>query len=698
MDTQALTIIIYSVAVLGVLAPLEWGAGSSGQRPDPKPPCDEQFRAAVEKYLSSTGLCTTAHDCFEALWEAVREASVACCAWVEGTLAPEFRVRASRSDGATHSSALPALLMSDHVRRSLGAISSVVCDPLPPLDNLGAAADELSALAVIPMVSGGDLLGSLVFATREPGGFGEARLHYLRTLTSVFAGGCERALLRDRLAQAEGRYGELVNATPTFLVAIDPEGTVVLFNRSLELATGQRERDVLGRDGSRCLSHLADDVDLHAMLLRELLKPTLPTVRARLTTANHRELVVDWRVTRLCHGNGDPFMVVAVGADATVNARLETELVHLERLATAGQLLAGTAHELNNPLAAVVGFAELLQQFRTDERCRDYLDKLHSQAQRARRIVQNLLTFAREQPADHEPTSVHELVSQTLELVRYQMEVKNVTFRVSISPELPRVLGNPHELQQVLVNLLTNARDALGEVGGGEVEVSAQVDGGAMRLVVGDGGPGIRDDLLATLFEPFVTSKPQGAGTGLGLSISQGIIQQHNGTISARNRPRGGAEFTITLPIAEGTSRGTVRDPGKPAAPGSRDRDVCGHRVLVVDDEEMLRALVADVLSEEGYAVDQASNGDEALELAAQNEYGAVICDLKMPGLSGEVIYDRLCELRPGLAQRVIFATGDTSGQACEGLLSRAGDKLLHKPFSIAQLVDLTSQVVACLD
>ena len=152
------------------------------------------------------------------------------------------------------------------------------------------------------------------------------------------------------------------------------------------------------------------------------------------------------------------------------------------------------------------------------------------------------------------------------------------------------------------------------------LQVRQQVDEQPFLLFdITDTGIGMTAEQMSRLFQEFTqaddsTTRRYG-GTGLGLSISQGIIQQHNGTISARNRPRGGAEFTITLPIAEGTSRGTVRDPGKPAAPGSRDRDVCGHRVLVVDDEEMLRALVADVLSEEGYAVDQASNGDEALEL-----------------------------------------------------------------------------------
>ncbi len=692
MDITAIIAIICSVVLFAVLAPLGWHGGGSATRSVRRP---QHLQAALADYLTTTGVMTDARECFDSLWAAAREAGVCCCAWVEGSLAPEFRVQASRVDEAVPADALSALLMSEQVRCSLGSLTPVVQETSHAA---AGSTGHVGTILVAPLVSGGGLMGSLVMATWSGTELSPDCRCFLVTLAGVFAGHCEREALRTRSELARRGSRELIDAVPTLLVGIDAEGCVALFNRGAEMATGLRAADVLGRDGSRCLGRLADEVDLHGMLTREILRPAAPTVRTRLTGPGHKETVVDWHIRRLCDGNGEPMLALAAGVDVTTNARLETELVHLERLATAGQLLAGTAHELNNPLAAVVGFSELLQQFRTDDRCRDYLDKLNSQAQRARRIVGNLLTFAREQPADHQAISPHELVSQTLELVRYQMEVKNVTFRVSVAPELPGILGNPHELQQVLVNLLTNASDALAEVGGGEVDVSADVEGHLVRLVVGDSGPGIRGDLLGSLFEPFVTSKPQGAGTGLGLSISQGIIQQHKGTITARNRDGGGAEFTITLPVEEGMSPGTVRHSGKPSAARCSDRDGCGYQVLVIDDEEMLRSLVADVLSDEGYTVDQAANGDEALQLIADNDYGAVICDLKMPGLSGEIIYERICELKPSLARRVIFATGDTSGQACEELVRRAGNGLLSKPFSINQLIDVTSQVATLQD
>ncbi len=692
MDIPAIIAIISSVVLLGVLAPLGWGGSESTTRHVGRP---ERLQETLADYMATTSLVTDVRECFDSLWAAACEAGVRCCAWVEGSLAPEFRVRASRVDDTVPADAVSALLMSEQVRCSLGSLTPVVQETssVPT-----GAARRVGTILVAPLVSGGELMGSLVMATSHDSELSPDCRSFLVTLAGVFAGHCEREALRRESELARRGSRELIDAVPALLVGMDAEGSVVLFNRGAEMATGLRAADVLGHDGSRCFGRLADEVDLQAMLTREILRPTAPTVRTRLTVPGHKETMVDWSVRRLCHENGEPMMALAAGVDVTTNARLETELVHLERLATAGQLLAGTAHELNNPLAAVVGFSELLQQFRSDERCRDYLDKLNSQAQRAKRIVGNLLTFAREQPADHQAVSPHELVSQTLELVRYQMEVKNVTFRVSVAPDLPDILGNPHELQQVLVNLLTNARDALAEVGGGEVDVSADVEGHLVRLVVGDSGPGIRGDLLASLFEPFVTSKPQGSGTGLGLSISQGIIQQHKGTITARNRDGGGAEFTITLPAEEGMSPGTVRHSAKPSAARCSDRDGCGYQVLVIDDEEMLRSLVADVLSDEGYTVDQAANGDEALQLVIDNDYGAVICDLKMPGLGGEIIYERICELKPSLARRVIFATGDTSGQACEEIVRRAGNKLLCKPFSINQLIDVTSQVAMLQD
>ena len=374
----------------------------------------------------------------------------------------------------------------------------------------------------------------------------------------------------------------------------------------------------------------------------------------------------------------------------------QTKLIQSEKLSAIGQLITGVTHELNNPLTAVMGYSQLLQMNEgVNAEVRRDLNKIYAQAQRAAKIVQNLLLFARQEKAARQFLDVNDVLERTIELRSYQLRVQNIEVIQELDDRLLGVMGDPYRLQQVFLNLIKNAEDAMTDHrGSGRLVISSELAGGTIRCKFTDDGPGISPTVKQHLFEPFFTTKEIGKGTGLGLSICFGIVSQHGGQIEVESRPGEGATFVVELPVAkERPAHGP--ETVETMVPRIRDK-----LVLVVDDEEDVASVLHRILSQDGHNVLRAQDGEEALEYLSQarargTQFDLIISDVKMPGLSGPILYKRICREEPDLAKRIIFVTGDTLNLGTRKFLEEYQLPYIIKPFLID---DVRLALARCLN
>ena len=373
------------------------------------------------------------------------------------------------------------------------------------------------------------------------------------------------------------------------------------------------------------------------------------------------------------------------------------QLLQAEKMAALGQTISGVAHELNNPLATVLSWAERLSQRpELEDAVRRGLETILSESERAARIVRNLLTFARKRQTTRAMVDVNQVVRETLALRSYEQRMTNISVIDALAAGLPQVFADGHQVQQVLLNLVINAEQAmLGANGRGTIVVRTwhNADQESVVLEINDDGPGIPDELQPKIFDPFFTTKEVGKGTGLGLTVAYAIVQEHGGRIRLESHPSLGASFYVELPVTG------AKLPQPPPLARSRLRGAARHpaggAILVVEDEEQLARAVAEALRDAGYLVDHAADGEMALERISRKAFDAVICDLKMPRLDGKAFYRALEAAAPGLARRVIFVTGDVAGTDAETFLEESGCRWLAKPFRLGDLLGAVRETLA---
>ncbi len=378
--------------------------------------------------------------------------------------------------------------------------------------------------------------------------------------------------------------------------------------------------------------------------------------------------------------------------------RTQEQLVQSEKMVALGQLISGVAHELNNPLTAILGYSELLETSpEAPAHTGEYAVKIAKQAQRTQKIVQNLLSFARQQRPERRSIRVNDVLEDTLALRDYDWKRCRISIHRDFDPGLPEIHGDRHQLQQVFLNILNNAFDELKSTPEPRniwVRTSREED--RVVIEVADSGPGVREPMR--VFDPFYTTKPVGEGTGLGLSICYGILKEHGGEIAVRNLPTGGASFLVYLPVLVGMP--PVEGVEAPAAVGPPTRQAStGVSILLVDDEEAVLEVEREILREKGHTVFVATSVQEATALLEREYVDVIIADFKLSGvLGGQELYGWVRHRRPGLSDRLIFTFADGQSEDVAHFLAASGCPSLHKPFRVEELVTAVHQALAPRD
>jgi PAS domain S-box-containing protein len=381
--------------------------------------------------------------------------------------------------------------------------------------------------------------------------------------------------------------------------------------------------------------------------------------------------------------------------DVGEQRKLKEQIQRAEKLAALGQFVAGVAHELNNPLAVIMGNAQLLAGHdNLDERMKDGLGRIIRQSERSSRIIGELLLYSRPSPPKKAPIDLNRLVRDVLEWRRPACEAAEVSVRTRLAESLRPTQADRVQIEQVLSNLVGNAIDALKEHKlPRQIEVTTQAAGKWLRVAVRDNGPGIASEIREKIFNPFFTTKPIGRGTGLGLSLCNTYIHEHQGKIWVESEPGKGATFFVDLPLLDCAGKVPV-DPDAPAVVRTAAAAPSGRRVLIIDDEPDIAGLLETILADASYKIKTASDGNEALQILSHETFDAILSDMRMPGLDGQALYQRLKQFNPGLAQRVIFVTGDTLNTKTREFLDATGNLWLSKPFRIQEVLDRVQKVV----
>jgi signal transduction histidine kinase/PAS domain-containing protein len=374
--------------------------------------------------------------------------------------------------------------------------------------------------------------------------------------------------------------------------------------------------------------------------------------------------------------------------------RQRDALYRSEKMAAMGSLLAGVAHELNNPLAIVVGQASLLRETAVEERTIARAERISQAADRCARIVKTFLAMARQRPAERAPVDLAGVVRNTLELLSYALRTDDIAVDVALAPELPDVWGDGDQLAQVVSNLVVNAQQAIRERPvPRQIAIAAAIDpedSEFVALAVADNGSGVPEALRGRIFEPFFTTKPVGAGTGVGLSVCRGIVEGHDGTIEVDDAPGGGARFVVRLPVA-GLSRGRPAPDDPAATAGGLPGDT---HVLLVDDEPDILRTLSEIFAGAGARVETAGNGEEALGRLGADDFDVIVCDMRMPGLDGPGLYRAVEARAPDLARRFVFVTGDVLSVEVARFLSETAAPHIEKPFRRDEILRTAAAVI----
>jgi two-component system, NtrC family, sensor kinase len=489
--------------------------------------------------------------------------------------------------------------------------------------------------------------------------------------------------LYEMVRRSEAEWETAFNALTEGIAVIGAEGNVLRANQALAAITQLPESELVGRNFAAMIAGASEAVTglIEAAYRGERTAPLV----VRLETS---QKVL--RLTAAPLAEAERGTVVILIEDVTEQRILEAQIIQNDKMASIGQLVSGVAHELNNPLTSIAGLAELLlERPPHPELPREHLRVIFDQAERAGRIVRNLLTFARKGVPEKTTVDLHDVIVRTSLLIMYELQLHGIELESDLSPEPTIVLGDRYELQQVLLNLVTNAVQAVSGLDSGKprrIILSTRRSDGEAVLSVRDSGPGVPPHLVPYLFTPFFTTKAPGEGTGLGLSLSYGLVKAHGGVLEYEPLPDGGAEFRVTLPLVE-------PDVSEPVLAGGADNGRrVQRRILVVDEDPSVHRLLNALFTPEGHAVESVRTGEQGLRLARENDFDLIITDVRTPSGTAELFARALLEACPAARHRLVVAC---AGE--EDLPAPLDQHRIHwvrKPFNLRDLKTVANEIL----
>ncbi len=496
----------------------------------------------------------------------------------------------------------------------------------------------------------------------------------------------QRKRSESDLRASETRFRSITEAHPVPVLIVKlQDGTILYASPGAEALLGLPEGMLTSHKLERFLPRAAERKDIvetitnaHEVNMKEVM----------LSRGDGESLPAALSARRINYQN-ETAMVIGL-YDLTEQKKAERQIAdqqealqQSEKMAALGGLLAGVAHELNNPLSVVMGQTSLLMEGPAEDKTKTRAEKIFKAADRCSRIVKSFLALARRKPPERKDVDLNTIIQNSLELLGYQFRNENVNLKLDLAPDLPPIVGDEAQMTQVFTNLALNAAQAMHEwKGAHDLTITSRREGANVCVCVMDTGPGIPQEIRTKVFEPFFTTKVGTGGTGVGLSLCLNIIEGHGGRIKLEETPGGGATFNISLPASAGTESastavsalGTSSDPGKKL------------RILLVDDEVELAQTLADLLEPLGHDIDLAANGAIAFEKVEKKGFDVIISDLRMPVLDGPGLYAALAEKKPEYTKKIIYVTGDTLSTNVHEFLSKTPVPVIEKPYRLADV------------
>ena len=552
-------------------------------------------------------------------------------------------------------------------------------------------ADTKSELAV-PIQIGGVIEGVLNIESDQVGAFTPADRLVLETVGNQLAIAIENARLFSMVKEREDRYRTLVESSPGAVLHLDAEGRLVYANPTASELTGQSKSKLLAtHERLEDMAHGADRPMLEQAVEEALRGEASGALEFHIPHADGSLRWVNASLQPLVGESGDPKGVVVLARDQTREKQLQDQLNQSEKLSAIGTLVSGVAHELNNPLAGILGFAQLMLVRKPEEWGRGDIENIETNARRCQRIVENLLAFARQSRMTKRRANINDVIDSVLNLNEYQFRMDNVQIERDFDPEVPHFDIDVNRWQQVFINLSSNAHQALllSEKADRRIRFTTRRDGNHIEIRIEDNGPGVPEDLKKRIFDPFFTTKD--SGTGLGLGICFGIVEEHGGSITLDEGVEEGATFVIRTPVQDAMSINAE----VPAGPRRTASEAgAGKHVLVVDDDTYICDVVSRVLRNHGYETTTANDGESGLKLLGKGAFDLVITDVRMPGeYDGIDIHDRLITKQPQANRRMLYMTGNLLDGRTMERLHDLDVRCIEKPFDIHTLAEVINDV-----
>jgi PAS domain S-box-containing protein len=561
--------------------------------------------------------------------------------------------------------------------------------------NSALSLHEDSIAYIVPIIAGNKEVGLLFLSPKlSKQDFSINDLYLIQSLSSISSVSLLRMLADARtlierrqaeevIKQAAEEWRATFDSISDMIATIDSNSLILRVNKAFADAVGASPQEIIGKHCYEVIHADTKHIDLC---------PHLKTLRTHQTESNE---FYEPRLGKYIEVTTSPIIdskqnitgSVHVIKDQTARRQSQAEQQRLRekaevssRLAAVGEMAAGVAHEINNPLTGIIGFSQLLAEKQDlPQDTREEIKVIADCSQRVAEIVKKLLTFARQTKPIKIETNLNTLIDNTLKLRTYVLSTTNIKVITNFDPALPSVAVDPGQIQQVILNLIVNAEYVLKKAdNGGTITISSEKQDNRIRITFNDNGPGISPANIKRIFEPFFTTKPIGEGTGLGLSLSRSIILEHNGEMFVESLPDKGTTFTILLPIPEKPAILSTPSDTPPKTEAANQKSI---RVLVVDDEAAIRKYLTIALTKLGHTVDSTADPDEVFVKLNQTTYDLIFLDIRLPGMSGITLFEKIQERAANLTDKIIIITGDTSSEDVKYFLKQHRLQSISKPF-----------------